>query len=153
GTFSPGKEEKIETFEPVKCRFIKLKAISEINNLPWTSAAEIRVVGLDEDIHIKDHWRGHVRESSTLNDRVRRDLIGLFVAALSTQNGLWMNGADGVGCQAGSPEEVVSETLRVAKFKSGVVTGYQILEMRKVHIDGFPDEYTAALIKTDLGQM
>ena len=49
GTFKPGKEEKIETFEPVKCRFIKLKALSEINDLPFTSAAEIRVLQLGED--------------------------------------------------------------------------------------------------------
>jgi hypothetical protein len=50
GTFEPGKEEKIETFEPIKCRFIKLRAISEINGLPWTSAAEIGVIQMGEDI-------------------------------------------------------------------------------------------------------
>ncbi|HEY1787597.1 MAG TPA: discoidin domain-containing protein [Verrucomicrobiae bacterium] len=44
GEFETGKEEKIETFDPIKCRFIKLRAISEINGLPWTSAAEIRVI-------------------------------------------------------------------------------------------------------------
>jgi hypothetical protein len=44
GAFEPGKEEKIKTFEPIKCRFIKLKALSEINGLPWTSAAEIGVI-------------------------------------------------------------------------------------------------------------
>ena len=52
GAFEPGKEEKIETFEPVKCRFIKLKAISEINGLPWTSAAEIRVIQSGEDASV-----------------------------------------------------------------------------------------------------
>jgi hypothetical protein len=52
GTFEPGKEEKIETFEPVKCRFIKLKAISEINGLPWTSAAEICVIQSGEDASV-----------------------------------------------------------------------------------------------------
>ncbi|MGO8763942.1 MAG: discoidin domain-containing protein [Limisphaerales bacterium] len=50
GAFEPGKDEKIETFDPVKCRFIKLKAISEINGLPWTSAAEIGVIQNDENI-------------------------------------------------------------------------------------------------------
>jgi hypothetical protein len=50
GAFEPGKEEKIETFEPIKCRFIELKAISEINGLPWTSAAEIGVIQCSEDI-------------------------------------------------------------------------------------------------------
>jgi hypothetical protein len=44
GSFKTGKEIKTETFEPIKCRFIKLKAISEINGLPWTSAAEIGVI-------------------------------------------------------------------------------------------------------------
>jgi hypothetical protein len=44
GTFEPGKGGSTETFEPVKCRFIKLRAISEVNGLPWTSAAEIGVV-------------------------------------------------------------------------------------------------------------
>ena len=50
GTFEPGKEEKIETFAPMKCRFIKLKAISEINDQPWTSAAEVGVIQNDEDV-------------------------------------------------------------------------------------------------------
>jgi phospholipase C len=49
GTFEPGKEEKTETFEPIECRFIKLRAISEINDLPWTSAAEIGIVQSSED--------------------------------------------------------------------------------------------------------
>jgi hypothetical protein len=43
GGFAPGKCKQIETFEPIKCRFVKLRAISEINGLPWTSAAEIGV--------------------------------------------------------------------------------------------------------------
>jgi phospholipase C len=49
GSFEPGKEKKTETFEPIKCRFIKLRAISEINGLPYTSAAEIGVVPSSED--------------------------------------------------------------------------------------------------------
>jgi hypothetical protein len=49
GTFEPGREEKVETFAPIKCRFIKLKAISEINGLPWTSAAEIGVIQSGEN--------------------------------------------------------------------------------------------------------
>jgi hypothetical protein len=52
GTFEPGKAEKIETFSPMKCRFIKLKAISEINGLPWTSAAEIRIIRSGEDASV-----------------------------------------------------------------------------------------------------
>jgi F5/8 type C domain len=49
GTFGPGKEAEMETFAPVKCRFIKLEAISEINGLPWTSAAEIGVISAGEN--------------------------------------------------------------------------------------------------------
>jgi len=49
GTFEPGKEKTMETFAPVKCRFIKLKAISEINGLPWTSAAEIGVISIGDN--------------------------------------------------------------------------------------------------------
>jgi hypothetical protein len=52
GAFAPGKGEQIETFEPIKCRFIKLRAISEINGLPWTSAAEIRVIQNGEDVSV-----------------------------------------------------------------------------------------------------
>ena len=54
GSFKLGKEKKTETFEPTKCRFIKLRAISEINGLPWTSAAEIGVIQSSEDASGKD---------------------------------------------------------------------------------------------------
>jgi len=54
GSFKLGKEKKTETFEPIKCRFIKLRAISEINGLPWTSAAEIGVIQSSEDASGKD---------------------------------------------------------------------------------------------------
>jgi hypothetical protein len=47
GTFASGKEKKTVTFEAKNCRFIKLKAISEINDAAWTSAAEIGVVPND----------------------------------------------------------------------------------------------------------
>jgi len=45
GSFEGGKELKtVKLVEPQTCRFLKLKAISEINNGAWTSAAEIGVV-------------------------------------------------------------------------------------------------------------
>jgi hypothetical protein len=44
GTFKNSKDKKSVTFEPVKCRFIKLKALSEVNGEAWTSAAEIGVL-------------------------------------------------------------------------------------------------------------
>lgn len=47
GTFGASKDKKTVTFDPVKCRFIKLKALSEINGEAWTSAAEIGVVPND----------------------------------------------------------------------------------------------------------
>lgn len=47
GLFEDGRGKKTVTFEPKKCRFIKLKALSEINGQPWTSAAEIGVVAAE----------------------------------------------------------------------------------------------------------
>jgi hypothetical protein len=155
GAFEPGKEEKIETFEPVKCRYIKLKAISEINGLPWTSAAEIRFIQSGEDASVKDHWRGNTGqtdwESTALHDSAQPDAIDLFVANLSADGWLWVKGTDAIRVtQAATPEEVVSETLRMAKFKAGLMTSYRILNIRKVHI---PNTYTAVLADTNLGRM
>ncbi len=47
GTLDAGKEKKTVKFDGKKCRFIKLKALSEINGEAWTSAAEIGVVLAD----------------------------------------------------------------------------------------------------------
>jgi hypothetical protein len=44
GAFESGSDKKTVAFEPVKCRFIKLRALSEINGEAWTSAAEIGVL-------------------------------------------------------------------------------------------------------------
>jgi hypothetical protein len=159
GTFEPGKEEKIETFEPVKCRFIKLKAISEINGLPWTSAAEVGVIQSGEDVSVKDYWRGNIRQidedATKQHDSTKPDAIDLFVANLSADGGMWINGVDAFQMtQAVTQDEVVSETLRMAKFEAGLITSYRILNMRKVHIaPDFPDTYTAALVDTNLGRM
>jgi hypothetical protein len=48
GTFVEGKDKKTVTFTPKTCRFIKLKALSEVNGEAWTSAAEIGVVLADQ---------------------------------------------------------------------------------------------------------
>lgn len=44
GAFEPGKDKKTVTFEPQKCRYFKLRALSEVNGEAWTSVAEIGVV-------------------------------------------------------------------------------------------------------------
>ncbi len=44
GEFDGSKELKTVAFAPTACHFVKLKALSEINNEAWTSAAEIGVV-------------------------------------------------------------------------------------------------------------
>jgi len=44
GSLETDKRKKTVAFEPVKCSFIKLRALSEINDAAWTSAAEIGVV-------------------------------------------------------------------------------------------------------------
>jgi hypothetical protein len=47
GTFENNADKNTVTFEPKKCRFIKLKALTEVNDQAWTSAAEIGVVLAD----------------------------------------------------------------------------------------------------------
>jgi hypothetical protein len=47
GVFESGKEMKTVAFEPRKCGYIKLRAMSEINGEAWTSAAEIGIVQAD----------------------------------------------------------------------------------------------------------
>jgi hypothetical protein len=157
GTFEPGKGEQIETFDPVNCRFIKLRAISEITGQPWTSAAEIGVIQAGEDAVSKDYWRGNlgpVESGATPQDSAKPDALDAFVAMLSADGGLWQNGIDAIdGSQAANPEEVVSGTLRTAKFQAGLLTSYRIASLRQVHIGGFPDDYTAAFLYTNLGQM
>ncbi len=44
GTLGEGKDKKTVTFDAKPARFIKLKALSEINDQAWTSAAEIGVI-------------------------------------------------------------------------------------------------------------
>ena len=44
GAFADSKEKKTVTFDAKQCRFIKLRALSEINDEAWTSAAEIEVI-------------------------------------------------------------------------------------------------------------
>jgi hypothetical protein len=44
GTFENDKEKKKVVFAPTKCRFIKLRALTEVNGEAWTSAAEIGVI-------------------------------------------------------------------------------------------------------------
>jgi len=53
GTFEEGKEKKTVTFEPKTCRFIKLKALSEVNGEAWTSAAEISVVQAEDQAAVQ----------------------------------------------------------------------------------------------------
>ena len=47
GTFEANKDKKTVTFEAKKCGFVKLRALSEINDEAWTSAAEITVIPAD----------------------------------------------------------------------------------------------------------
>jgi hypothetical protein len=49
GTFADGKDKKTVTFDPKPVRFIKLRALSEINGQAWTSAAEIGVVAATKE--------------------------------------------------------------------------------------------------------
>jgi len=122
------------------------------------SAAEIRVIQSDEDASIKDYWRGNIGQndwdSTVQHDSTKLDAIDLFVANLSAGGGLWVNGIDAVPVtQAATPEEVVSETMRLAKFEAGLMTSYRILNIRKVYISPFSETYIAVLVDTNLGRM
>jgi len=44
GTFDESKDKKTVKLDTLTCRYIKLKALSEINGEAWTSAAEIGVI-------------------------------------------------------------------------------------------------------------
>ena len=44
GSFENTKDKKTVTFDAKPCRFIKLRALSEVNDEAWTSAAEIGVI-------------------------------------------------------------------------------------------------------------
>jgi hypothetical protein len=95
-----------------------------------------------------------VLSGSLFGCATKPDAIELFVANLSADHGLWLNGLDADRVtKATTPEEVVSETFNVAEFQRGRVTNYQILKIRKVHIDYPPDTYTAVLVDTNLGKM
>jgi endo-alpha-N-acetylgalactosaminidase len=52
GQFERGKDKKVATFPVKQCAFIKLKALSEINDQNWTSAAEIGLVQEGEKVAI-----------------------------------------------------------------------------------------------------
>ena len=44
GSFTDTKSKQTATFDAKSARFIKLKALSEVNDQAWTSAAEIGVM-------------------------------------------------------------------------------------------------------------
>ena len=45
GNFAKNTQEKEVIFAPMSGRFVRLKALSEINGGPWTSVAELSVLG------------------------------------------------------------------------------------------------------------
>lgn len=45
GTFANDASEKTVTFTPKAGRFVRLRALSEVNNQPWTSMAELSLLG------------------------------------------------------------------------------------------------------------
>ncbi len=49
GTFDESKDKKTATFDAKACRFVKLKALTEVAGEDWTSAAEITVIPADGD--------------------------------------------------------------------------------------------------------
>lgn len=55
GEFFPyGKDKKTVLFEPKQCGFVKLVALSEVNEHAWTTAAEIGVIQEDEQVALDE---------------------------------------------------------------------------------------------------
>ncbi|MCE5242567.1 MAG: discoidin domain-containing protein [Syntrophobacteraceae bacterium] len=52
GSFANSAAEKTATFSPVTGRYIRLVALSEVNGSPWTSMAEINVVGVPSTVNL-----------------------------------------------------------------------------------------------------
>ncbi len=48
GTWAANQTEKTASFAPVSARYIRLRAVSEVNGNPWTSAAEINLLGVPD---------------------------------------------------------------------------------------------------------
>jgi phospholipase C len=46
GTFANSASEKEVSFTTGTARYVRLRALTEVNGNPWTSAAELRVLGL-----------------------------------------------------------------------------------------------------------
>jgi len=53
GTFAEGKDKKTVVFAAKSAKFIRLKALSEINGQAWSSAAEIGIVEESEVVSVK----------------------------------------------------------------------------------------------------
>jgi hypothetical protein len=55
GEFFPyGKDKKTVLFEPKQCGFVKLVALSEVNEHAWTTAAEIGLIQEDEQVALDE---------------------------------------------------------------------------------------------------
>lgn len=82
------------------------------------------------------------------------DPIGHLVTKLSSDH-LWQNGASPtIDLPAtASPELVVAKVFKLVSSDQGAVSSYDVLEIQQVHITGsLPDQYTAVLVQTNLGQ-
>ncbi len=83
------------------------------------------------------------------------DPIDLLVADFSASHGLFMNGIfpDLNLPKTAAQEQVVKRALEMHGFTNEQVASHKILSIRQVQIpDIYPDLYTAALVRTTVGE-
>jgi len=66
GTFAGGKAEKQVTFDCVFGRYVRLVALSEINDGPWTSVVELNVLAVQPDTDINNDGKVNIEDFAVM---------------------------------------------------------------------------------------
>jgi len=66
GTFADDKTEKQVSFDCILGRYVRLVALSEINDGPWTSIAELNVLAVQPDSDINDDGKVNIEDFAVL---------------------------------------------------------------------------------------
>jgi hypothetical protein len=132
GRFAPGREKQVVRFDAKQCGFIKLKALSEINDLEFTSAAEIGIVPEEKK---------SAEEGKPKGAAPKLKVIKVDSQELAGENGSGTNAVDGdpatiwhTEWQDASPEpphEIIIELTPAAKIK-----GFTYLPRQDEEVNG-----------------